>query len=343
MGCSVTPSFHVQPVGADMISRRKLLRITVGSGTAFAFWGSHSFGVESGTAVGSGDMILKAIPASGEQIPVIGLGGRWISANASTEELASHRAVLHALAEGAEGAGRVFDTAAGYGGGGSEEYAGQWAEKDGFGDNIFWATKVNVAGGGGGSVRPDAVREQIERSFRRLRIPVIDLNQVHNMGDPPTQLGVLQEYKEAGRIRYIGITTTSERQYPALARVMQDYPLDFIGIDYAIDNRIAEEIIFPLAQEKGIATMVYLPFGRSRMWARIGDRPVPAWAAEFDATTWAQFMLKFVIAHPAVTVAVPGTSNPVHMIDNLGGGRGRLPTDEHLRRMVELVEALPEA
>jgi diketogulonate reductase-like aldo/keto reductase len=139
------------------------------------------------------------------------------------------------------------------------------------------------------------------------------------------------------------MTTTSEGQYPQLAQVMRDYPIDFIGIDYAIDNRIAEEEIFPLAQDEGIAVMVYLPFGRSRMWQRIGDRPVPEWAAEFDATTWAQFMLKFVVAHPAVTVAAPGTGNPVHMVDNLGGGRGQLPTPDHLRRMVELVEGLPGA
>jgi len=163
------------------------------------------------------------------------------------------------------------------------------------------------------------------------------------MGDPATQLPILQEYKEQGRIRYIGITTTSENQYPALEQVMRQYPIDFIGIDYAVDNRVAEERIFPLAQERGIATLIYLPFGRSRMWARIGDRPLPEWAAEFDATTWAQFMLKFVIANPAVTVATPGTSNPEHMIDNLGGGMGRLPTPEHIRRMIEYVDALPMA
>ena len=336
-----------------MISRRQWLRITAGTGAAYALGGylpninsrilTSAASAQSDATVGSGEMILRSIPSSGEKIPVIGLGGRWISANGSTEELADHRAVLHALADDAEGSGRVFDTAAGYGRGGSEEYAGRWAEEDGFADNIFWATKVNVVGTGGGRADPDEVREQIERSFRRLRIPVVDLNQVHNMGDPPTQLGILQEYKEAGRIRYIGITTTSERQYPALARIMQDYPIDFVGIDYAVDNRIVEELIFPVARDRGIATMVYLPFGRSRMWARIGDRQVPAWAAEFDATTWAQFMLKFVIAHPDVTVVTPGTSKPVHMIDNLNGGRGRLPTDEHLRRMVDLVEALPDA
>jgi aryl-alcohol dehydrogenase-like predicted oxidoreductase len=292
-------------------------------------------------ALQSGAVRTKPIPSTGEQIPVIGLGGRWISTNSTPEELADHRAVLHALAEGAEGAGRVFDSAAGYGGGGSEEYAGAWAAEDGFGDDIFWATKVNVAGRGGGSVDPAAARAQIERSFERLRRPVIDLNQVHNMGDPPTQLGVLQEYKDQGRIRYIGITTTSARQYGALADVMRQYPIDFIGIDHAIDNRTAEELIFPLAQDEGIAVMVYLPFGRSRMWQRIGDRELPEWASEFDAHTWAQFMLKYVVAQPAVTVAAPGTGDPEHMIDNLGGGRGRLPTTEHLRRMVQLVESLP--
>ena len=330
-----------------MISRREWLRTTAGGGIALTVSGWR-FGDDAGVCVadpGTGvqDMILKPIPSSGERIPVIGLGGRWISTRAGEEELAGHRAVLQALASGAEGAGRVFDTAAGYGGGGSEEYAGRWAEEDGLQEDIFWATKVNVAGRGGGSVDPADVRRQIDRSFERLRIPVIDLDQVHNMGDPPTQLGVLQEYRASGRIRYIGITTTSERQYPELVRVMEDYPIDFVGVDYAIDNRLAEEAVFPAALDQGIAVMVYLPFGRSRMWGRIGDRRLPEWASEFDASTWAQFMLKFVVANPAVTVVVPGTGDAEHMVDNLGGGRGRLPTAEHLRRMIDLVEDLPGA
>ncbi|MGH7506703.1 MAG: aldo/keto reductase [Longimicrobiales bacterium] len=318
-----------------MISRRDWLRVTAGTG---AVLGLNPRILD---ALRTQEMRLRPIPSSGEQIPVIGLGGRWISRDASADELADHRAVLHVLAEGAEGPGRVFDTAAGYGGGASEEFSGQWAEEDGFGDDIFWATKVNVARRGGGSADPDAVRAQIERSFERLRRPVIELDQVHNMGDPPTQLGILQEYKDSGRIRYIGITTTSENQYTELAQVMCEYPIDFIGIDYAIDNRVAEEQILPLAQDEGIAVMVYLPFGRRRMWERIGDRPLPDWAQEFDAHSWAQFLLKFVLAHPAVTVVAPGTGDPEHMVDNLGGGRGRLPTDEHLQRMIDLVNSLP--
>ncbi|MDX1566481.1 MAG: aldo/keto reductase [Longimicrobiales bacterium] len=350
-----------------MISRRDWLRITAGAGAALGLGacgpegGGNGAGTSAANAPGTsgaggagggaatasgaqqGEMILRTIPSSGDRIPVIGLGGRWISADASQEELAAHREVLRILAEGAEGAGRVFDTAYGYGGGGSEEYAGDWAREDGFADDIFWATKVNVAPRGGGPADPEEARAQIERSFDRLHVDVIDLDQVHNMGDPPTQLGILQEYKDEGRIRHIGITTTFGGQYEELARVMRDYPLDFIGIDYAIDNRVAEEEIFPIAQDEGIAVMVYLPFGRSRMWERIGDRPVPGWASEFDASTWAQFMLKFVVAHPAVTVVTPGTGDPEHMLDNLGGGRGRLPTEEHLERMIALVEELPPA
>lgn len=318
-----------------MLTRREWLRISACASAALGLNPRMLASLQSGA------VRTKPIPSTGEQVPVIGLGGRWISANSSAEELADHRAVLHELARDAEASGRVFDSAAGYGGGGSEEYAGQWAAEDGFGEDIFWATKVNVAGRGGGSVAESDVRAQIERSFERMQRSVIDLNQVHNMGDPPTQLGVLQEYKDSGRIRYIGITTTSAGQYDHLAQVMRDYPIDFIGIDYAIDNREAEEVIFPLAQDRGIGVLVYLPFGRSRMWQRIGDRELPAWAGEFDAHTWAQFMLKFVVAHPAVTVAAPGTGDPEHMVDNLGGGRGRLPTADHLRMMSELVESLP--
>jgi len=290
----------------------------------------------------SRSLIQRAVPKTGELLPVVGLGGaNTFSDSARREELDAIGGVLQALVDGG---GTVFDTAAGYGA--SEEVSGQVAADLGIADRIWWATKVNVAGGrggGGGSADPAAARAQIQRSFDRLRVPRIDLIQVHNMGDPPTQLGVLGELKAQGRIRYIGITTTSEGQYSALVDVMRSEPIDFIGIDYAVDSRTPEEVVFPLALEREIGVLVYLPFGRSRMWARIGDRPLPDWAAEFDAETWAQFMLKFVIAHPAVTVACPGTSDPEHMLDNLGGGRGRIPNPEQLERMVRLVESLPAA
>jgi aryl-alcohol dehydrogenase-like predicted oxidoreductase len=320
-----------------MVSRRDWLRI---AGVACA---GAALGMDARAIRGlqSSGIITRAIPSTGEQLPVVGLGGaNTFSEVARREDFEAVRGVLRALVDGG---GTVFDTAAGYGA--SEEVAGQVAEELRIADRILWATKVNVAQGrgGGGSADPAAARAQVERSFQRLRVPVIDLLQVHNMGDPSTQLAVLREFKEAGRIRYLGITTTFAGQYDALVDVMRNEPIDFIGIDYAIDNRTAEEVILPLARERRIGVLVYLPFGRSRMWARIGDRPLPDWAAEFDAHSWAQFMLKFVIAHPAVTVACPGTSDPEHMADNLAGGRGKLPDASHLARMVELVADLPGA
>lgn len=318
-----------------MITRRDWLRLSASATAAL------SLSPRILAAMQEGPVLTRPIPGTSEQLPIIGLGGRWINADSSAEELADHRAVMRELARDAEGAGRLFDSAAGYGGGGSEEYGGQFGDEGGFAEDIFWATKVNVVGRGSPSADPAAVRAQIEQSFERMRRDVIDLDQVHNMGDPPTQLGILQEYKDAGRIRHIGITTTSAGQYAQLEQVMMDHPIDFIGIDYAIDNREAEERILPLARDRGIGVLVYLPFGRTRMWSRIGDRELPEWAAEFDATTWAQFMLKFVVANPAISVACPGTGDPEHMIDNLGGGRGRLPTEDHVRRMIEWEANLP--
>ena len=318
-----------------MISRREWLQITAGVGAGAAL-GLNPRVLE---ALQSQELITRAIPSTGERLPAVGLGGaNTFSQVARAEDLEAVGGVLQALVDGGA---TVFDTAAGYGA--SEEVSGRVADELGIANRLFWATKVNVAGRGGTPADPAAVRAQLERSFSRLRVPVIDVIQVHNMGDPPTQLRILEEFKSAGRIRYMGITTTSERQYGALADVMRNEPIDFIGIDYAVDNRTPEEVILPLAQERRIGVIVYLPFGRSRMWRRIGDRPLPDWAEEFDAHSWAQFMLKFVLAHPAVTVATPGTSDPGHMTDNIAGGRGRLPDAQQLRRMIALAESLPRA
>ena len=169
-------------------------------------------------------------------------------------------------------------------------------------DRVFWATKLNVASRGGGAADPDRAWQQIETSFERIRKTPIDLIQVHNLGDPPTQLQILSELKAEGRVRYTGITCTTERRYDEFVQVMRDYSIDFIGVDYAVDNRQAAETILPLAQDRGIGVLVYAPFGRTRLWNRVSGRDVPEWAAEFGATSWAQFFLKYVAAHPAVTV-----------------------------------------
>jgi aryl-alcohol dehydrogenase-like predicted oxidoreductase len=281
---------------------------------------------------------MRAIPSTGERIPVVGLGSSaTFSQVARSEDVSALNEVLRTLVDMG---GRVFDTAPGYGA--SEQTAGRIAQELGIADKLFWATKVNVARGGA-AADPAAARAQIETSFQRIGKRPIDLIQVHNLADVPTQLGVLKELKKEGRVRYIGVTLTDERRYPDLITVMRNEPLDFIGVDYAVDNREVETTILPLARERKIGVLVYAPFGRTRLWRRVEGREVPAWAAEFDATTWAQFFLKFVVSHPDVTAATPATSRAKNMADNLGGATGRLPNAEQRRRMIEVVDALPPA
>jgi aryl-alcohol dehydrogenase-like predicted oxidoreductase len=193
---------------------------------------------------------------------------------------------------------------------------------------------------GGGKAEEAAARAQVEASFKRLGKRPIDLIQVHNLGDMDTQLPILQEYKADGRLRYVGVTTTNAQQYAELEQVMRNQSLDFIGVDYAIDNRTMEERIFPLARDKGIGVLVYLPFGRTRLWETVRGKEVPDWAAEFDATTWGQFFLKYVVSNPAVTVATPATSQAKHMIDNIGAAIGRLPDEAMRKRMIAHVQSL---
>ncbi len=280
-------------------------------------------------------LITRTIPSTGERLPIVGLGSSATFAQvARSEDVTALRAVLGKMAELG---GTVFDTAPAYGA--SEQVAGRIAQDLGIAKRLFWATKLNVARGG--AADPAAARSQLETSFRRSGKPVIDLIQVHNMGDLRTQLPILREFKEKGRVRYIGVTTTFEGQYAELVQTMRNEPIDFIGTDYAIDERHAEETILPLARDRGIAVLVYVPFGRTRLWGRVKGRTVPEWAGEFDANSWAQFFLKYVASHPAVTAITPATSRPANMADNMGGATGRLPDVAMRKRMIQLVEALP--
>ena len=190
---------------------------------------------------------------------------------------------------------------------------------------------------------PEAAWAQIENSFDIIKKPQIDLIQVHNLADLPTQMGVLSELKQEGRVRYIGTTSTNGQRYQDLISAMKDYDLDFIGVDYAVDNRVAAEEILPLAQERGIATLIYMPFGRDRLWSRVSGQELPEWASEIGANTWAQFFLKYIAANPAVTAITPATSKPKNMIDNIGGGVGELPDSATLLKMSAYVDALPQA
>jgi aryl-alcohol dehydrogenase-like predicted oxidoreductase len=315
------------------MNRRDLLKYTGAAGTAVWLNPQLLF------AAAAGEMIKRTIPSSGEELPMMGLGSSaTFSRLAGSGEIDALREVLRTLTENG---GTVFDTAPSYGD--SEEVAGELVNDLGVEETIFWATKVNVAPGGGGSADPEAARAQIETSFKRIGTPTIDLIQVHNLADIPTQLEILKELKEEGRVRYIGTTSTNSDSYDYLAEVMRKEPLDFIGVDYAVDNRESAKTILPLAQERGIGVLVYLPFGRTRLWSRVDGKEVPEWAAEFDATSWAQFFLKFVAAHPAVTAITPATSKPHHMLDNIGGAVGRLPDEAMQQRMIEYVDALPMA
>jgi aryl-alcohol dehydrogenase-like predicted oxidoreductase len=314
-----------------MFTRRQWLARSLGAGAALTL---NPRWLE---ALQQGQLLTRAIPSSGEQLPLVGLGSSaTFSQVARSEDYSALREVLRTLVERG---GKVFDTAPSYGA--SEEVAGTIAAELGLTDQIFWATKVNVARDG--SADPAAARAQIEASFDKIKKPRIDLIQVHNLADIPTQLGILKELKAAGRVRYIGVTSTSDRQYEQLASIMRNEPLDFIGVDYAIDNRNVEETILPLAQERKIGVLVYVPFGRNRLWNRVEGRQVPDWASEFDASSWGQFFIKFVAAHPAVTVVTPATSQARHMLDNLGAAMGRLPNEATRQRMIQFVDGLPAA
>ena len=314
------------------MNRRQWLGLTAGAGAALAL------NPRLLSALRTQELIRRAVPSTGERLPVVGLGSSAsFSRVARSEDYSALRDVLRTLTERG---GTVFDTAPSYGA--SEQVAGDIASELGITDRIFWATKMNVAQRGG-SADPARARQQIETSFKRLRKRPVDLIQLHGPVDVPTQLGILKELKGEGRIRYIGVTSTAKPQYAEMERLMRSEPLDFIGIDYAIDNRSVEERILPLAADRGIGTLIYMPFGRTRLWNRVAGREVPEWAHEFGAHSWAQFFLKYVAADPRVTVITPATSRAAHMADNLGAAVGRLPDEAMRRRMIAHVDALPAA
>ena len=315
-----------------MLTRRQYLRLMIAAGVLLGSKTSLIWANDRDLP-----LITRPIPSSGEQVPVIGLGSSaTFSERAGEKDIAALREVLKALVK--QG-GTIFDTAPAYGA--SEEVAGRIAAELDITDDIFWATKVNAAGwSADGQADPDEARSQLETSFERIGKTPLDLIQVHNVVDVPTQLGLLKQQREEGRVRYIGVTNTFDGRYGTLEQVMRDEPIDFIGIDYAIDNLAMEERILPLARERDIGVLVYAPFGRTRLWDRVDGLEVPEWAAEFDAHSWAQFFLKFVLAHPAVTAATPATSKARHMVDNMGAAFGALPDEAMRQRMIRHIESL---
>jgi aryl-alcohol dehydrogenase-like predicted oxidoreductase len=277
-------------------------------------------------------LLTRPIPSTGARIPVIGIGtARRYNVGSSEAERAPLREVLLAFARMG---GSVVDTAPSYGT--AESVVGALVADLGIRDRLFIATKV-----GGGARGVEVGLAEMRQSLTRLRTNSLDLLQVHNLAGVDAILPVLRDWKREGRIRYLGVSTSFERQHGALVALMQREALDFIQVDYAIDNRAAADRILPLAADRGIAVLTNLPFGRGRVFQVFGDRPVPEWAAELGIASWAQFALKYVVSHPAVTCAIPGTATPAYLADNLGAARGPLPDETTRRRMAALVDEAP--
>jgi aryl-alcohol dehydrogenase-like predicted oxidoreductase len=307
-----------------------MIRLTAGASAAAAL-GLRPGGGPTAAPVRLSELRTRPIPSSGEEIPVVGIGtARRYDVQSTREALTPLREVLATFSKMG---GRVVDTAPSYGR--AEIVVGELVEEIGNRQDLFLATKVRTEG-------REAGIQQMEASLNRLHADTVDLMQVHNLVDVETQLGTLREWKAAGRIRYLGITTSFHRQHEAFEKVMRQEDLDFIQVNYSLGDRAAGERILPLAADRGMAVLVNLPYARGRLFQRVGDRPLPEWAAEFDCKSWGQFFLKFVLSEPAVTCAIPGTAKMAYLEDNLGAARGRLPDAALRQRMVDFYDGLPE-
>lgn len=274
-------------------------------------------------------VITKAVPTSCERIPVIGMGS-WITFDVGDDPkaLATRLQVLRTFFDHG---GAVIDSSPMYGS--SEAVIGHCLQRIENKSSLFAATKVWIPGRWLGV-------KQMERSSRLWGVDRFDLMQIHNMLDWQTHLETLKAWKAEGRLRYIGITTSHGRRHAKLERVLATEPVDFVQFTYNILDREAEQRLLPLAAERGVAVIVNRPFRRGALFNRVKGRPLPDWAAEFDCRNWAQFFLKFIVSHPAVTCVIPATSRVAHMKENMGAGTGRLPDATMRQRMINYFESL---
>ncbi len=323
------PAHHPNP---RRLTRRQALRIGAGAlaGSAFAPALLSGRVGARGHAPRPADVIRRTIPGSDEEIPAVGLG-TWqtFMVEETEEELAPLREVLRSFYELG---GRVVDSSPMYDP--AEEVLGNLAAELGLLDDLWVATKVWTEG-------EEEGRQQMETSMSELRRPSIELMQVHNLLDVEVHLDTLEEWKAEGRFRYIGITNTSSQRYEAVEElILNEDRIDFVQTNYSLAERESAERILPTARERGVGVVVARPFGGGDLFPLVQDEPVPEWAAEFDCTAWSQFFLKYIISHPAVTCAIPATSNPDHLAENMGGGAGRLPDEATRRRMEEVIDSL---
>ena len=305
------------------ISRREMLKVSAGAGAAVLL-------SEWPASAQERPLIMRSIPSSGEQIPAVGLGSaRTFSVGPPSSAWGPLSEVLELFHEMG---GRFFDTAPSYGT--SEMVAGQMVQELGIGDDLFFATKISTGGG------RQAGLDQEEGSLRIWGRDVIDLNQVHNLRDVDIHLRTIRQAKQEGRTRYVGVTTSFGQQYEQMERVLRTEELDFVQVNYSLGEREAADRLLPLAQDRGIAVVVNEPYNVGRLFAATSGQQLPAWTAEFDCESWGQFFLKYILGHPAVTVIIPATGDPEHLVDNMGAGRGRLPDEPTRRRMEALFDRL---
>lgn len=320
MNAQSTPPNAANP--QPSMTRAAFLRLAAGSATALLLGGRAT----APWAAPSAAMQKRVIPVSGEALPVIGLGTyQGFDAAPGSAEYARLPGVLQALFAAG---GSVIDSSPMYGR--AEASTGELLAVADARRHAFIATKVWTRG------RREGLRQMAD-SLRLLGAEPLDLMQVHNLVDWRTHLATLRDWKAAGRIRYFGVTHYSAGAYDDLAAVMRAERFDFLQINYSLDEREAERLILPLAAERGMAVLINRPFGGGGLLRRLRDRPLPAWAGEIGAESWAQLLLKFVLSHPVVTCAIPGTSRPEHMTDNARAGTGQLPDAPFWRRHSELL------
>ncbi len=274
-------------------------------------------------------VLSRPIPSSAEALPVIGLGS-WITFNVGNDPVARD-ACTEVMRNFFDAGGRLIDSSPMYGS--SQQVIGHGLRKLGDSAKVFAADKVWIASGARGP-------GQIEESRLAWNIARFDLVQVHNLLAWQEHLETLLAMKAEGALRYVGITTSEGRRHAELEQVMRTRPLDFVQFSYNIVDREAEQRLLPLARERGIAVLINRPFRQGALIDAVQRHPLPAWAAEIDCANWPQFLLKFIVSHPAVTCAIPATSQVAHVLENMGAARGRLPDEAMRRRMIEHVERL---
>jgi len=281
------------------------------------------------TAGARGAMITRPIPSSGERIPAVGMG-TWITFNVGGNERLRRERMKVLETFFARGGGLV-DSSPMYGS--AQEVMGWCLERLPETERLISATKVWTRLSG-------SAEEQMADARDLWGLPSFDVMQVHNLVEWQPHLKTLRRARDAGLIRYIGVTTSHGSRHDTLERIMRTEPLDFVQFTYNIEDRWAEERLLPLAADQGIAVIVNRPFKHKRLFDRYQDDPLPPWCADFDCENWAQFFLKFVLGHPAVTCAIPATAQVAHMEENMGALYGRLPDTRQRQRMVDYIESL---